>query len=464
MKKWYFIIFLLSCIPTWVSIALGIGTPFDEMAHFDYADKLAHLELPKVNEQYGQRTLRIIACQEDDPGVAWAGVRDCDAPIINSSAAPFNGQSSATSYAPTFYGLTAINYRICDSTLGRAIDLAPLTCMRIANSMFSGATAITLVAIGTLVGFPVVAASAAALIALNSPALIQQFATVNTDAGAAFAIAGSIYAGIWFGKRQRIFVNGYWPVSLNKNLLNLNVFFYVLVLTFLISIKETSILILPTATLLFYRFGSCTISSDTADNSEPKGLPQQFLLLCSFLVTGVIALSVGFLRWVQPHWRGTGGEDWMSIALRGDGQLTLNAILTPITHFFSSSAQLVWPRLSNSMGYSVSTLLGTVFAATVLLGNLNWQQIRSNNATISKIFGQTLQLGILSVVPMVVLLGLLSWLQAGFVISQPRYYLPTTTAFGAFVLMFLFAFLKDRTVFLVLGVFSLLLMTAFIIN
>jgi hypothetical protein len=39
------------------------------MAHFDYADKLAHLEIPKVNEQYGQRVLRMIACQEEDPGL-----------------------------------------------------------------------------------------------------------------------------------------------------------------------------------------------------------------------------------------------------------------------------------------------------------------------------------------------------------------------------------------------------------
>ena len=141
-------IFVFACLPTWISISMGIGTPFDEIAHFDYADKLAHLELPKVNELYGQRTLRIIACQKKDPGIAWAGVRTCDATVINAAAAPFNGQSSATSYSPTYYSVIAINYQICINSLGKVISISALTCMRISNSLLAGVSAVLLALTG----------------------------------------------------------------------------------------------------------------------------------------------------------------------------------------------------------------------------------------------------------------------------------------------------------------------------
>lgn len=459
-RKFYLIIFFLACIPTWFAISLGISTPFDEMAHFDYADKLAHFEVPKVNEQYGQRTLRIVACQKDDPGEAWAGIRDCSAKTINPDAAPFQGQSSATSYSPTYYLFIAANYRMCDLTFGKVANVSPLTCMRLANSLFAGLSAVLLVGIGVMLGLPLLASSVAALISINSPALIQQFATVNTDAGAVFSIIGCLFLAVYLPRRRDSRKNPQIePIRLSEYLFNSSTILFIASCSLLISMKETSLLVLPTASVLFTRM---TLKNRTnRDTLNFKFFNLNFFYFFNLVVVSAVTFCVGLVRWSQPKVRGVGGEDWMVIALKGDGSLTLEALLRPVHDLFSSSSQLVWPRFDDEIAMSLSLFLSSLFVASLFLGSLDLRREKARRVELTKIMGQTLQAGVLTLPVMVVLLGLLSWKLTGMVISQPRYYLPATSVFTALVLVFLFSLARSKAVIFSFSLFSLLLSVAY---
>ena len=112
------------------------STPFDEAAHLDYLFKIADGHMPAVGEVYGQKILSIMAC--DNPrGAAWAGVEPCGSAHFDPARAPFSGESSATSNAPTYYVLSAIPFRLCTF----ATDLNPRTCGRAANVVWLSAAA-----------------------------------------------------------------------------------------------------------------------------------------------------------------------------------------------------------------------------------------------------------------------------------------------------------------------------------
>jgi hypothetical protein len=459
-RKFYLVIFFLACIPTWFVISLGISTPFDEMAHFDYADKLAHFEVPEVNEQYGQRTLRIVACQINDPGEAWAGVRDCSAKTINPDVAPFQGQSSATSYSPTYYVFVAVNYRLCDITLGEVANVSPLTCMRLANSLLAGLSAVLLVGIAAMLGFPLLASSAAALISVNSPALIQQFATVNSDAGAVFSIIGCLFMAIYLPRKRRSQNKPLFEsLSPRDYFFNTTTIMFVLSCSILISMKETSLLILPTASILFTRM--IFKNHTTRDSLNLRFFNLNFFYLSNLAVISAVTFCVGLVRWSQPKIRGVGGEDWMVIALKGDGSLTIEALLRPVKDLFSSSSQLVWPRFDDEIAMSLSLFLSSLFVAALFLGSLDLHRQKVRRVELTKILGQSLQAGVLTLPIMVVLLGLLSWKLTGMVISQPRYYLPATSVFTALVLVFLFSLARSRAVIFSFSLFSLLLSVSY---
>ena len=63
------------------------GTPFDEAAHLDYVDKLAHGDMPDGVRSLGQTVLGALAC--DNPrGEAWAGLEPCGSATLHPGVWP----------------------------------------------------------------------------------------------------------------------------------------------------------------------------------------------------------------------------------------------------------------------------------------------------------------------------------------------------------------------------------------
>src|SRR6476469_6460901 len=76
---WAVVAFVVTVGIAIFGVSKAPGTPFDEAAHLDYIDKLAHGDMPQVYESYGQTVLGELAC--DNPrGEAWAGLEPCGSP------------------------------------------------------------------------------------------------------------------------------------------------------------------------------------------------------------------------------------------------------------------------------------------------------------------------------------------------------------------------------------------------
>ncbi len=451
-------LFFLACIPGWLTISKGISTPFDELAHFDYADKLAHLEMPKVNEPYGQRTLGMVACLPES-GEAWAAVGPCGTEFIEPSKAPFDGQSSATPYAPTYYALLVPGYKACTSLT----NIADLQCMQLSNSLLAGLSAVFLYLTLVIVGFRKITAFFAAAISVSSPAMIQQFATVNNDAGAHFGSTLLVLATV---KLCQVRSNGDNSEQKSKCAsfmaqLDRSIIFFVFILTsaLVISIKETIILLLPLVIALLvmteYRSGS-PHNSPKIINAVTKRFPQRARewIVGIFLFIGVLGVSA-LIRVMQPSLRGVGGINYMNEDLKGDGKFDITVLLTPLNHLFSSGSQIFWPLFSHPLAVTLSDLLSYLF----FIGLLAWQAVdyhhrvvcppvfteeRRSPVTTSatkmsstgcgdlqRIFLQALTIGIFLFPVMAVIMGVLSRIQAGYIVSQPRYYMPISLVLGA---------------------------------
>lgn len=458
----YLIIFVLACIPSWISIALDVRTPFDEIAHFDYAEKLANLKIPKVYEQYGQTALKTVACDPDFDGEAWSGVKECDVPYIDPSRAPFFGQSSATSYAPTYYGVIAINYRICTATFGELTHALPITCMQISNSLLAGFSVLLLVATGIMIGLPRLAIASAALIAVNSPAMVQQFATVNSDAGALLAVALCIFLAVWLPLRQSIRQERPRPVSLLRDRhANKIVLAFIGLCGIAVSMKETSLLIVPTSAILFVALLNKDRYSENLEPSRKVYFIDNYLYPLS--ISGAVVILVSGFRWAQPHLRGLGGNDWMGKWLREDRQSLSSEILQPISHLLNSGSQTVAEIYSDSVSRNLSIFIGFLFVLALLFGFLEWQKLTSDKDRVFtlQVFGTSTQIGVLTVPIMATILGLFSLIQAGFVSSQPRYYLPVTILFAVFGVGIVFSFIRSWIALAVVGIYSILLCISF---
>ena len=456
----YLFMFIAACIPSWVSIGLGVKTPFDEIAHFDYAEKIAKLHMPKVYEQYGQTTLQAVACDPELQSEAWAAISDCNAPYQDPMNAPFFGQSSATSYAPTYYSVIALNYRICSATFGNLIDASPITCMRIANSLLAGISVLLIVAIGMLIGLPRFAVAVAALISVNSPAMVQQFSTVNSDAGALLAVVLCVFFAAWLPTRvspkkeanpaSESFIS---PLLQRASLL------FIVLSSLSISMKETSLLIAPTASYLFLHL----LNKEKESSSHSSKRYSFVTSLQTLIMSAAIMVIVSGIRWSQPRIRGLGGNDWMGSTLRETRKPFVDEILQPLNHLLISGDQTVAEIYTDSISRNLATLLALIFVSASMLGYVNWKKlhINQNKVLTTQIFGNSFQIGVFSLPIMATLLGAFSLVQAGFVSSQPRYYLPVTILFSCFSLSVVFSATWKWIAPTVLGCFSILLYISF---
>ena len=92
--------------------------------------------------------------------------------------APFAGLSTATNYAPTYYALTAVPYRVCEEVTSRH----PRVCGRAANTLWLGAAAVGFFILMALLGGAPLVSLLVSVGVWVSPAILLQGITVNPDA------------------------------------------------------------------------------------------------------------------------------------------------------------------------------------------------------------------------------------------------------------------------------------------
>jgi hypothetical protein len=196
---WVAVGFAVTVAIALLGVSKAPATPFDEAAHLDYIDKLAHGHMPEVYEQYGQTVLGELAC--DNPrGEAWAGLEPCGSPHFNPDLAPFAGLSSATNYAPTYYALTAVPYRICEETT----SLHPRVCGRVANTLWLGAATAGFLVLMVMVGCGPLPSLLVSIGTSVAPAVLLQGITVNPDAAVQAMVAWLAVLAVWLATRSRV--------------------------------------------------------------------------------------------------------------------------------------------------------------------------------------------------------------------------------------------------------------------
>lgn len=470
-------LFVLACLPSWVTVAGDPNTPFDEFAHFDYADRIANLEMPRVNDPYSQRSLTMFSCLPE-LGDPWLALRPCTSKFVDPTRAPFQGQSYSTPNTPTYYATVAIPYRVCTLLTPRESPMQPLRCMRTSNSLFAGGSAIFIYL--TILEFSRRRWSAfvAAAISVNSPAMIQQFSTVNSDSGAFFAVAIISYLAVRLTRKTAsraqndIEIN---PISL--------VYQWKLILTFIalgtfaLSMKETSIIIVPFAVSLFV----LRLQPASPGSISRRYLIKHLLPMGTFILFA-LGLMTALVRITQTWVRGTGGNDYMNDFLKKGQQLSTNVLLTPIEHLFNSGSQITWDPLADPFGRNLSLVMGTLFMASLLASRTTTvSNLRIDKNSAAKIiddiprihdvslkqdaviavqrlsFVRALTIGGFLLPLSAFILGILSQLQAGLLVSQPRYYLPATSLIGGYIIFLLLESCKKSTVTATLLIFGTLI-------
>lgn len=379
-------------------ISKNPGTPFDEAAHLDYVVKMSNLQLPKVNELYGQEVLGIMACL--DAGPAWAGLEDCGSAEYTPSLAPFEGQSSATPFLPTYYAVTALPFKAC-SISGFADTL---TCGRYANSIWlAGATVMGFLLL-VLLGRPrnLFIPAIVSLSVNLMPAVLQQGVTVNTDAAVQFLAFLVPYLSLKIPRLR---------ISLGSKYLLLWGLFSVAM-----SVKQTLITVMVVSAWLFW-------VSLRDDERRVRTASIVSGIIVTVLATNFVAIKL------QPFIRGEGGTDNMAQAIQTPINALPEALLAAIVSGSIPFTQIGYAALSNgilgSLAFIVS-LIGWItaarFRATVVVPNVS---DTGKNSGIRDYSSYVVLVAMIA--PLV--LGLLTWVSTGVPATQPRYFLGTVSLF-----------------------------------
>lgn len=326
---WAVLAFVVTVGVAILGVSKAPGTPFDEAAHLDYIVKLAHGDMPQVYESYGQIVLGELAC--DTPrGEAWAGLEPCGSPTYTPGLAPFGGLSTATNYAPTYYAVTAVPYRICEETT----SYHPRVCGRMANTLWLGAASAGFFTLMVLLGCSAVPSLLVSVGTSLSPAILLQGITVNPDAAVQAMVAWLAVLAVWLGTRSR--------VGPGRQVLILGVTGVVAV-----TAKET-MLVGYSVVMLMLGFLLC--------QGRPR-IDQVKRWAAIFLTVGGVVAIAAVSRLAQPGLRGRGGvntlEELSKVPLAGldDGALLgFTSSMAPFTG-------LVWPPLASPYIFGVCALV-----------------------------------------------------------------------------------------------------------
>jgi hypothetical protein len=396
---WAAAAFVVTVAIALLGVSRDPGTPFDEAAHLDYVVKLAHGEMPTVDDRYGQTVLRELAC--DDPrGEAWAGLEPCDSPRFSPELAPFAGQSTATNYAPTYYLLTAAPYRLCEETS----SWSPRDCGRVANTLWLGWAAAGFLTLMALLGCSPAVSLLVSVGVSVAPAMLLQGITVNPDAAVHAMVAWLAVLAVVLAARTRLRP---WSQVLWLGAAGLVA----------VTARETALVGLAVVMLLLGFLLSA---------GEPRRVQLSRWALVAVTFGAVVALS-GLNRLAQPVLRGTGGENTLQQLSQVPTSGLDEGALGAFTASMSPFTVLPWPALANPW----------LLALSVVVTGLAWAmalQIRLPEPDLGgglSLPPQTLGPSAFPVVATVTAwtgasaLLVLTWLGTGSTPVQPRYYMTT---------------------------------------
>jgi hypothetical protein len=417
------LVFVLACLPVWIAISKSATTPFDEAAHFDYVWKVSNFEVPKVNEQYSQETLSMVAC--DMPGsTAWTPIGVCGSDEYDVNAAPFFGQSSATGYSPVYYVATGILFRgvsLVTSLVG--FNWSDLRSMRVANSLWSGTAALLIFFACRRLNLPRILAIASGLVFVSAPATILQFATVNSDAGSQVAVALVFSMAVFYSTRRSNVENRRLEIFKAVCLLS--------VVGIVCSTKETTLLALPG--VFYFAFNQKALTSH-----PPRDAPTFFreILRNRYAIGSLVIVTgfVGIFRAIQPILRGSGGPDFM-----GDLFPTLASINNVEVVFrraplfaLESFANIAWADIHDMAGEFSTKLIGLLpfifivyCSSKITFAGRDTNESKPEEGLNSKyeIAARAYLINLFSLVIGAIMLTGLSVVLTGVAITQPRYFM-----------------------------------------
>ncbi len=407
---WAAVAFMVTVAIAVLGVSKAPGTPFDEAAHLDYVVKLAHGDMPKVYEPYGQIVLGELAC--DNPrGEAWAGLEPCGSPKYTPGLAPFGGLSTATNYAPTYYAITAVPYRVCEETT----SLHPRVCGRVANTLWLGAAAAGFFVLMVMLGCTTVPSLLVSIGTSVSPAILLQGITVNPDAAVQAFVAWLAVLAVWLGTRSTV---AFW-----KQVAILGVAGVVTV-----TAKET--------TLVGYAVIMLMLAYLLSQGVPRREQVKRWIAIVS-TVGGVVAVAA-VSRLAQAPLRGTGGVNTLEELSKVPAGSIDDGALLGFTSSMAPFTGLVWAPLAGPYLFAicaVTTALAWGLALRIRLpraaatlgtpGSSETSETPQADVSAQETSFPVLAIALAWLLPAV--LVVLTWLSSRAIPVQQRYYIATAT-------------------------------------
>lgn len=326
---WAIVAFAVTVAVAVLGVSKAPGSPFDEAAHLDYVVKLAHGDMPKVYEQYGQEVLGELAC--DNPrGEAWAGLEPCGSKHYTPGLAPFGGLSTATNYAPTYYAITAVPYRACEE----ATSLHPRVCGRVANTLWLGAASAGFFLLMMLLGCSILPALLVSIGTSLMPAVLLQGITVNPDAAVQAFVAWLAVLAVWLATRSNV---AHWKQVLVMGIAG--------VLT--VTAKET--------TLVGYSVVMLMLAFLLSHGRPRADQVRRWIALAGTVAAVVLVAAVS--RLLQDDLRGVGGVNVLEELSKVPADVLDDGALGSFGASMAPFTGLVWGPLAGPYLLAVSALL-----------------------------------------------------------------------------------------------------------
>lgn len=336
-----FIVFLAILATAFLAVLRNPSTPFDEAAHWDYLEKVSSGVIPPVNDRYGQVVLSSIACSKSGGGEAWKDLEKCGSAYYTPAKAPFQGLSSATGYAPTYYLVTALPYKAC-LTLTTA---SKLPCARAANTLWLATSGAALFILGVLLGVGSWLSLSYAIGVTTIPSVLLQGATLNSDA-ASFALLPIFFIAAIMVNKSSYQSHRFRPWII-----------LTAVATAMVTTKET---LLPGVLIGFVYFVFNNIEG------KPTGQVKKIWLRASVSVATLLMLSL-VSRFLQGALRGIAGKADMDISLAIPLSEVPNSMALAIQESLRPYHLIVWPIFQTpffQMVAEVSSVLAWISLAS----------------------------------------------------------------------------------------------------
>lgn len=392
-------VLFIQVIIGFIGISKNPTTPFDEAAHFDYVVKLSKGHLPKVNEKYSQTTLEWMAC-ESQKSEAWSYLEPCGSEKYSPKLAPFWGQSTATGYAPNYYVLTAIPYKICSLTT----DQSPINCARIANSIWLAIAASISVLVMSLLGLSPVLASIVSIGFYTFPSVLLQGITVNSDAAAFATSIFFVFIAMDLASKK---------YSERKSLL-----LYSLAVFLLLPIKMTSIPMAAFGILLLWQW--------KFKFSELRRYSSG-LLAATALASSIVATYVW--QAMQVPLRGVAYRDDMTEWLAGVSPGLTDSMNLAFVSGLSPFSLITWGPLVGRFSGTIAGFIA-LLCWILLLGPKLVIPKQNTSGLRLEINDQAAFIGFFLAAISPLALTYTAWLISGSAAVQPRYYMATAITLG----------------------------------